>query len=1107
MGHRGGVGAGESGSSSGGRRLLAVILPTTWLLLITTSLLASAADARRPIWFERLSSAHGRPQSSALAVFQDSVGYVWVGTPDGLDRLDGSGVAVFKADSLDPRAMPGNHVRAIDEGPDGDLWIATEDGGVGRFDRTTGATSRVRLGDELAARALLVDADGTVWVGLRDKGVRRLDPDTGDVRAYRFAVDGLPDDGVYALHRGPRGNLWVGTDAGLAKYDVELDRFQAEFVPGSENGIGGLRVRSIAHDRTGALWVGTLDGGVSRVELDDRAVRVYRNDPDNRSSLSDDRVYSLLEDDDGRMWVGTAAGLNLYDEERERFVRYVRDPTDPHSLSDDQVVSLMQDRTGTIWVGTRFGGIHKWHPRSWQLGHRRSIGRGPRAELHRSPVTAFTEDARGRLWIASLAEGIVVESADGEIVARHRHAPGDPHSLGSDRVTTMRTDRRGDVWVGTEDAGLLRYDSQTGRFERFRHDPDVEGSLSAEHVSAIAEDARGRLWVGTFGGGVNVLDPGGSGFQVYRHDPYDVCTIGSDRVTALAVARDGRVWVGTHGGGVTLLDPDRTCAERYVHHPGDPSSLPSDLVRSLFLDESGDGDMWVGTTGGLSRLRIEPDGAVGFRTYRQRDGMPNDVIESIQQDGQGRIWVSTRGGIACFDPDSEAIRAYGLGDGVQALEFETGSGFTRRSGEMLFGGVNGFNAFHPGRIEHNGRGPRLVLSSVALDHSEVEGPADQIETLRLAHRNRAVSFQFSVLDFEDPARNRISYRLDGFDERWIRGEPGRPLTYTNLDPGRYTLRARASNAEGVQSDYELRIELRVEPSPWRTGWAYGGYALGTFGSLLGFVQVQRRRVAREEEHSRMLEEQVARRTRELSQRTRELEDVNRRLARASVTDALTGFANRRFLLEYIEKEVALVHRRQYMAGDPGPTVAKFDLAFVMIDLDSFKRVNDTYGHHGGDSVLQQLRDILHEVCRKSDIVIRWGGDEFLLVARDQDAVSVATLAERIRARIAAHEFEVGEGLGVRLTCSIGYACYPFLRSDARALSWEQVVSVADRALYVSKRSGRDAWVGLEGSEATDARTLLASLREDLEQLVRQDEIHLHTSIDGVTRSIEWTLED
>jgi diguanylate cyclase (GGDEF)-like protein len=262
------------------------------------------------------------------------------------------------------------------------------------------------------------------------------------------------------------------------------------------------------------------------------------------------------------------------------------------------------------------------------------------------------------------------------------------------------------------------------------------------------------------------------------------------------------------------------------------------------------------------------------------------------------------------------------------------------------------------------------------------------------------------------------------------------------------------------------------------------------------VEIQRRKTTREADYARLLEVKVQERTQELARHQEELEETNRRLAKVSITDALTGLANRRFLTEYIEKEVQLVHRRYRGLDDGSLTHASFDMAFIMIDLDNFKTINDTAGHGAGDAVLRQMSEVLRESCRTSDIVIRWGGDEFLIVARDLGPDGLDTLVERIRRRMESHAFDTAAGQIVRTTCSIGYASYPLHPREIDAFSWEQVISVADRALYVAKVNGRNAWVGYSCNPDAPVQTLLRDIRNAPRRLLDERHIELHTSLRG-----------
>jgi len=1073
------------------------ILTPLALAALAVAIPAGAASVR-PIRFDHLSLAQGLSQSTVMDILQDRRGYIWLATEDGLDRYDGLSFQVYKHDPADAASLPSSFVWDVDEDAAGNVWVATTNG-LAMWDRATDRVVREPKLDGHHIRVVRYDAKkNAVWVGTRDSGVRRLDLRTGAWTSFVHdpADPGsLGDDRISALYLDGKDRLWVGTEGGLDRLDGS--RF-THFASGaaSSTSLSDGKVRAILQDDTGALWVGTSNG-LNRLDPATGRFEHFRHDASVPSSLGHDHVRAILQDADGRLWVGTNEGLDLFDPNRRSFAHYSQDPRIPSSLADDHVLSLAQDRGGVLWVGTRLGGVHKWNPLSWQFGHVAPDVDNP-AGLGSGHVTSFSEDRAGRLWIGTYDAGLyVMERATGDMTA-YRHDEKKVRSLGSDQVMALRHDHRGDLWIGTLDAGLNRFRARTGEFKRYRSDPQHPEGLSSNGVTAIHEDRDGRLWLTTYGGGLERFDPETERFTHFRYNPNDRSSLSGDRASSLAESPDGRLWVGTMEKGLNLLDPRSGRFERFEHRPGDPSSLSSDAIHTLFVDAAG--GLWVGTHGGLNH---RAPGATSFETFTTRNGLPSDVVYGIRSDGHGRLWLSTNSGLSCFEPRTGRFTNYGVSDGLQASEFNFGAWYQSPSGELFFGGIYGFNAFMPDRLRRVSQAPPVVLTSVSVGHRPLSGPADQIGQISLGFRDKVLGVEFAALDFTAPERNRFAYKLEGFDPEWVPLSSRRSVTYTNLNAGRYTFRLRAANSDGRWNDEGLSMGVDVAAAPWATRWAFGAYTMLLAGSILGMVRIQQRKFDREAEYARVLESRVQVSTHELAQRQLQLERANQELAQASITDSLTGLANRRFLTEYIEKEVALLHRRYHRATEGPLTPEMLDLAFVMIDVDHFKTINDSAGHAAGDAVLRQLKDLLKSVSRSSDIIVRWGGDEFLLVARDQNGDRLAELAERIRSHVAQHVFDIGEGRVVRTSCSIGFASYPFFREQLDALSWEQVISVADRALYVAKASGRNTWVGFHpGIAALPIQGLFGAICHGTQQLVTQGTLRVTSSLTGV-RNLIW----
>jgi diguanylate cyclase (GGDEF)-like protein len=441
--------------------------------------------------------------------------------------------------------------------------------------------------------------------------------------------------------------------------------------------------------------------------------------------------------------------------------------------------------------------------------------------------------------------------------------------------------------------------------------------------------------------------------------------------------------------------------------------------------------------------------------------------------------------LARLDPRTSAVQRFHRLHGLQGEEFNLGAHYRDRTGKLYFGGAAGFNAFYPEVLEFNERPPRVVLTQFRkLNAPAVIGiPEERIERLSLSHKEDVITLQFAALDYADSRSNHYEYKLDGFDDNWVRADERRAATYTNLPGGKYVFRVRASNSDGVWSTQDLALPIDVAPSPWASPWAYAIYAVLATFMLLAAWFAQQRRVARAAAYRLDLEQQVSDRTYELAQRYRELEDANRRLEMASLTDTLTGLANRRYLMQEFPR---LIAEQRDSHG----------LAIMIIDLDALKPINDQHGHAAGDEVIMEVAKTLRQAIRPDDVLARWGGDEFVVVAQAQHVEHATMLAERIRERIAKMKCVLPRGAVVRTSCSIGLTCLPFVPGKPEAVSWEHAIKIADLALYRAKR-GRNAWRGWFGTEVVATlHSVIGAVESNVDGLIANGVIIEHMSTRG-----------
>ncbi|MDY6945082.1 MAG: two-component regulator propeller domain-containing protein [Pseudomonadota bacterium] len=831
----------------------------------------------RPMYFEHLSVREGLSQSTVMSILQDSQGFLWLATESGLDRYDGYSIREYRRARGNEHGLASDYIWKIAEDARGDLWLATAGGGVARWDRHNDRFQQFRH-DPLdphslasdTVRTLHIDAQGQVWAGT-DRGLDVLDTTTGRAQHFRHQAGNqrsLATDGVYALYSDRAGRLWVGTDQGLSRYQPATNDFVNDVA--QAGALTGVRVRAILEDHAGALWVGTFESGLHRLDPSTGKVTSFRQDANDPRALSNDRVRAVMEDAAHRLWVATSDGLNLFDRESHSFVRYGRNADSGHSLRDDDVMSLHQDRGGVLWVGTRAGGASHWSPKSWTLGHYQSALFGTTA------VNAFTDDGADTVWVGT-ADGLVEIDTRRQREQRYTRESQGPLRLSDNGVMALLHDRNGALWIGTMGGGLMRFDRRSGALRSYRNAAVEPAQWLGDGVMCLYEDRAGDIWAGTFGGGMARIERDTGNLIRYPYGSAPAA-LSSSRASAIVEDLHGNLWIGTIGGGLNLLDRRTGKFHHYRRNDRDASSLSDDTIYALHVDQHG--TVWVGTAGGgLDRVvggSEQPD-AVRFQTDARLANMPSQVVYGIESDASGHLWLSTNNGLIRLDAGNGSSRLLREVHGLQADEFNFNAHYRGRDGTLYFGGNGGFNAFLPEVALSAAPPPRLALTSVAILNQQLPFPdlPGAGRPLSLEHDDKLVTFEFAALDFMSPANNRYRYRLEGFDPDWVDSGALHRATYTNLDPGNYTFRVRAMNADGVWSNQDLAIPVQVAAAPWNTWTARLLYAAIVL-LILGYLwRLQRVRIERDQKQKRELELKVRDRTHELEQRNHQLQVLSR----------------------------------------------------------------------------------------------------------------------------------------------------------------------------------------------------------------------------------------
>lgn len=830
--------------------IIRILLIALMLWLLTICLYAQPVELK----FEHLTSEQGLSQNGVLCILQDSRGFMWFGTQDGLNKYDGYTVTTYYSDPADSTTLSSSWIISLCEDQSGTLWIGTYNGGVNCMDLKTEKITRYvhnpNNQNSLTGGivwTIIEDTFGIIWIGT-DYGLNAYDRAKGTFTRWIIESNDstrMSQNSIRSIYETRSNTLWVGTLLGLNIFDRKERLFapHARSVYNKKSCINAS-VNSICEDVDGLLWLGTAKG-VIHFNPATGLCKSFTHTPSDSFSISDNTINEILFDSDGTVWVGTGeGGLNRFDARTQRFYSYRYNATDPNSLRNDCIDALYEDRSGTIWIGTWGGGLSRFSPRKNRFNHYHHEARNPNS-LGNNFVNALCKDRSGIIWVGSLG-GLYRIDREANDYRHYRHNPTRVTSLSDDNVTAILEDRFGTLWVGTYNGGLNAFDRTGETFFRYKSVPNDSTSLLGGNIFALCEDSSGALWIG--GNGICRFDREKKRFIRYRHDPNNPRSLANDDVRSLYIDRSGSLWIATYGGGFDNFDEKQGRFIHYSYDPNNPKGIKNNNVNSIYEDEHH--TMWIGTDGGLYRFERE----IGeFKKYTTEEGLPNNFVMGLLSDDEGNLWLSTNRGLSKFDPRSGSFRNYDAGDGLQSDEFNQGAYFRSSDGDMFFGGVNGFNSFFPVDVKDNMSIPPIAITAIMKFNKPMvfDRCVSEINSVEFSYRDNFFAVEFAALHYWDPAKNQYAYMLEGFDGDWIRVGNRRYASYTNLDGGEYIFRVKGSNSDGIWNENGTKLKITIVPPFWKTWWFY----ISTIVTIVVSTYTwQRRRIHRKLERERLLSE-------------------------------------------------------------------------------------------------------------------------------------------------------------------------------------------------------------------------------------------------------------
>ncbi len=825
-------------------------------IAFTAILIWAAVASAQKLDFEKLSSELGLSQNLILCLLQDSQGFLWVGTKDGLNRYDGYRFTTFRYDPFDSLSISDNLINGILEDRHGRMWVATGKG-IDLFDREKEAFYNF---PRPVSNATLAEGPyGSIW---QAGACLILPPDGQGIERLQIGLSNLERDSQNHFttpvwdNAGNGFAVKHGNDLYRVRYDSLLNRFQFsqnfEDLPGffeKKTNSASQGANPYKRGRDGRIW--QLANGKIMCwdallgKMDALEVPARFTDPAAQHEVWGN-FTACLEDGKGRLWLGGFNGSFRIDLASRDFRCFSPEPTDKSDPLVYGLTTLLEDAGGLVWVGTRGNGLLKYNDNA-----RRFVTAAGAPGLWRGEsLRALFKTSDGRVWLGSMGGGLLMLDANTREITKV--APAGSAFKGRQGVfQCFFQSENGVFWCGNSDWGLMRLsDWQGGKphFEVFAPEPDKMGNQISSAPTGIVEDAARNLWL-VSPDALRSFNVQTKTFEKFPFFNGDAPRIDRNRFPAIFQDRRGRLWIGT-SEGLWRFDKDKETFEKYQNERSNPNSLSHDLVKCIAEDPvAPERFLFVGTGGGgLNRFDTEKG---SFEKFTEKDGLPDMVVYGMLPDAAGNLWLSTNKGLSVFNPKTRVFRNFDQTDGLQNLEFNTCAYAKSADGQLFFGGIEGFNAFYPDKmLQANTHVPNIVftdfkISGKSVSHKTEDSPLNvaigYAQKIVLTPDTKVISIEFAALDFAAPLKNQFSCKMEGFDRDWQTLGTTRSVTYTNLAPGKYTFKVRGSNNDGLWNELGASLEIEVLAPWWATWWAYLLYALTIGGVVFAFARLQAKR--------------------------------------------------------------------------------------------------------------------------------------------------------------------------------------------------------------------------------------------------------------------------
>lgn len=789
------------------------------LFLITVFFVFNAIDGIAQdgsLNFMNISSKDGLSSNGVSAMLKDHYGFMWFATNDGLNKFDGLHFTIYRHVASDPKSLSSNEIVDLYEDQKGRLWVVTATG-LMSYNRKTDSFIDYPSTRKTGISSVTSDANGKIWIGAYD-GVSVLNPETKEVEPIKIKNDfakRVLTKPVIKVFRDKRNRMWICSGAGLHQYLYK----EGTVVRFSKSNNSDNTVQSVYEDEKGNLWLAT-NNGLIMLRSDGKGTVDYTYDANDENTISSNIVYAIAGDKNGEIWVGTEEGLNIVDPTTRNVRRIERSGRNNYGLRGKAVKGILIDKQGIYWVASYRSGVSKYDKNLAFFNLIQSNPYDPLG-LNAPVVTSFIQAGEKSVYVGTDGGGLSVF----DIQTRIFHHISFPN-IKDDKLSILAMEKVGsEIWIGTYLQGLFIYNTKTGSCKQIKSGVGSQ-SLSGDNIFCIKKDSRGNVWVGTNGDGVTCYD-----LATKKVEHFNSSATGKYKLNINGYIRSieedsrGNIWIGTNGSGIVVYNP---VTEETKMFSKVNNELSNDNVTTIYCAK--DGNVYIGSVGG--GLTVYDQNSNKFVTYLEQNGLANDIVYKVLEDNLGKIWVSTNRGISSFDLQTKKFKNYFYHNGVQRSPFVTGAGMKLSDGRLFFGNTDGFNYFNPAQLYSNKNVPLVVLTDLKISNQSVKPDEDGhiTEDISVAKEinldyKQNFSLSFTALNYTSPQESRYFYKLDNFDKDWNSVGASNTAVYTNLDPGEYTFRVRASSDAGEWESQETTVKIYVKPPFWLTYYAYAFYFL------------------------------------------------------------------------------------------------------------------------------------------------------------------------------------------------------------------------------------------------------------------------------------------